>query len=72
MKEMLKADLEGLFDIATKDAMMAIKEEEDKMFLRMQRDIFSYSMGSVDQITAAKENGKGNGRESNYENYEEN
>ena len=58
-EEMLKADLEGLFDIATKDAMMAIKEEEDKEFLRMQReDVFSYSMGSADQITAAKENRK--------------
>ena len=42
MKEMLKADLEGLFDIATKDAMMAIKEEEDKMFLRMQRYILIF------------------------------
>uniref|UniRef100_UPI00358FB6CD uncharacterized protein n=1 Tax=Myxine glutinosa TaxID=7769 RepID=UPI00358FB6CD len=53
---MFKSDLEELFDIATKDAMKEIKNEEDREFLQKQReDIFSCSMSGADQKTPAKE-----------------
>ncbi len=60
MKEdMFKGDLQELFDIATKDVMTEIQNEEDREFLRMQReDVFSCSMTGVDVKTAAKESRK--------------
>jgi hypothetical protein len=60
MKEdMFKGDLQELFDIATKDVMTEIQNEEDREFLRMQReDVFSCSMSGVDVKTAAKESRK--------------
>ena len=60
MKEdMFKSYLQELFDIATKDVMTEIQQEEDREFLRMQReDVFSSSMSGVDLTTAAKESRK--------------
>jgi len=60
MKEdMFKSYLQELFDIATKDVMSEIQQEEDMEFLRMQReDVFSSGMSWVDLKTAAKESRK--------------
>ena len=60
MKEdKFKSDLQELFDIATKVVMTEIQQEEDREFLRMQReDAFSSSMSGVDLQTAAKESRK--------------
>jgi len=57
MKEdVFKGDLEDLFDIASKEAMTEMRNEQDREFLRMQRqDVFSCSMTGVDLETAAKE-----------------
>ena len=60
MKEdMFRTDIQELFDIATKDAITEIKNEEDREFLRLQReDVFSSSMSGIDLKTAAKESRK--------------
>lgn len=58
-QNMFQNDLEKLFDIATKDALSTIKNEEDRLFLQKQREsVFSSSMGSADLVTASKENRK--------------
>ena len=55
-EDIFKGDLEELFDVASKDAMTEIRNEEDREFLRMQRlDVFSCSIAGADLQTAAKE-----------------
>ncbi|XP_042234333.1 uncharacterized protein LOC121874300 [Homarus americanus] len=57
MKEQVfQADIEKLFDIATKDAMMTMVNLEDKKFLTMQREsVQSCSMASIDKELASLE-----------------
>jgi hypothetical protein len=48
-----------LFDIATSDALVTMKVEEDKQFLIKQRqDVLSCSMAGVDNVLAKKEKRK--------------
>lgn len=54
---MLKDDLEELIDIAVKDALIKIKNGEDKLFLQKQReDVFLCSY--IDLKTKEKETRK--------------
>jgi hypothetical protein len=54
-----KTDLKQLFDIAPKDVMTHLKNEEDREFLLKQReDIFSCSISGIDQIAFEKESRK--------------
>ncbi|XP_050549011.1 uncharacterized protein LOC126910464 [Daktulosphaira vitifoliae] len=57
MKELVfKGDLVDIFDIAVKDALKIMKNEEDKTFLIMQReDRMSCSMAGVDKLQEKKE-----------------
>lgn len=58
-EQIFKDELEELFDIATHDALMKIKNEEEKQFLEKQlEDVFSCSMSGGDQNLAAKESRK--------------
>lgn len=53
---MFESDLDDIFDIAKADAMTAIPDEEDKEFLRLQReDLSSSSFGPVDRTLAMRE-----------------
>ena len=53
---LFKADLQDLFDIAHQDALSLMTNEEDKVFLIMQReDTRSCSMGGKDKILEGRE-----------------
>ena len=55
-QEAFKERLVSLFDVATSDALVTIKIEEDRQFLIMQRlDVLSCSMAGVDNILSKKE-----------------
>lgn len=57
MKEgIFQADLEELFDISTKNAAEVMKNDEDKVFLRLQQeDPLSCSMSGIDRNLTAME-----------------
>jgi hypothetical protein len=58
-EEKFKSELGQLFDIATKDAMIELKNDEDREFLQKQRqNVFSCSMAGSDLKTSTKENRK--------------
>lgn len=55
-ESMFNDDLLELFDLAAKNAMETMKNEEDKQFLAMQReDVSSCSMAGCDRLLAEKE-----------------
>lgn len=48
-EKMFLDDLQDLFDVATSDALQTMTNEEDKEFLKMQReDVFSCSIAGID------------------------
>lgn len=58
-EELFKSDLLDIFDIAAKNALEKMKNEEDKTFLIMQRqDTLSCSMAGVDKCLHEKETRK--------------
>ncbi|KAF0705549.1 Uncharacterized protein FWK35_00037982, partial [Aphis craccivora] len=55
-EEVFKGDLVDIFDIAVKDALNIMKNEDDKIFLVMQReDTMSCSMAGIDKCLNDKE-----------------
>jgi len=56
MKKSLKTQLKHMSDIASKNVLNELKNQEDREFLEKQRqNVFSCSMGGIDLQTAGKE-----------------